>query len=74
MSFNTADEAAIAAIEKINPTSIARNIEFAGRIFKRNGKYFFTAAQTLNRSDDSDPGFKVADAENIGTYHTRRLC
>ena len=68
--FNTADEAAIAAIERINPTSISRNVEFAGRIFKRNGKYFFTQATTLNRSDDSDPGFKVPNAENIGTYHT----
>jgi hypothetical protein len=68
--FNTADEAAIAAIEAINPTSIARNIEHAGRIFKRNGKFFFTPAQTLNRSDDSDPGFKVPGVENIGTYHT----
>ena len=68
--FNTADDAAIAAIERINPTSITRNVEFAGRIFKRNGKYFFTPATTLNRSDDSDPGFKVPAAENIGTYHT----
>lgn len=68
--FNTADEAAIAAIDLINPTSIALNVEHAGRIFKRSGKYFFTAASTLNRSDDSDPGFRVAGAENIGTYHT----
>jgi hypothetical protein len=70
LMFNTADEAAIAAIELINPTSISRNVEFAGRIYRRNGKYFFTAATTLNRSDDSDPGFRVAGADNVGTYHT----
>ena len=68
--FNMANEVAIAAIELINPTSIARNIEFAGRIFQRKGKFFFTQATTLNRSDDSYPGPKVSNVVNVGTYHT----
>jgi Domain of unknown function (DUF4329) len=69
--FTSADAAATAAIDDINPTSISRNVEFAGRIFRRaNGAYSFTAPGTLNRSDDSDAGPKVAGAANIGTYHT----
>jgi hypothetical protein len=69
--FRTADAAAIAAIEDINAFSISRNVEFAGRIFRRqNGVYTFTEARTLNRSDDSDAGPKVHGATNIGTYHT----
>jgi hypothetical protein len=70
MSYATADEAAIAAIELINPISIAQNVEYAGRIYSRSSRYFFTRAQTLNNRYDSDPGPAVAGAENIGTYHT----
>lgn len=69
-NFNTADDAAIAAIELINPTSIAQNVEFAGRIFQRGGKFFFTTAITLNQSNYSEPGPKVSNVKNIGTYHT----
>lgn len=69
--FSSANAAAIAAIEDINPTSISRNVEFAGRIFRRaNGAYSFTEPQTLNSSDDSNAGPKVAGVTNIGTYHT----
>jgi hypothetical protein len=33
MPFATADEAAIAAIDEINPRSIQEGIEYAGRIY-----------------------------------------
>lgn len=36
-AFSTADAAAIAAIEEINPTSIKNKWEYAGRIYTRSG-------------------------------------
>lgn len=66
--FPSEDEAAIAAIEEINPVSIARNIEFAGRIVERDTGFTFTPARTLNLKDNSDPGPKIAGS--IGSYHT----
>ena len=70
MVYATADEAAIAAIELINPISIAQNVEYAGRIYFRSSRFFFTQARTLNNRYDSDPGPRVPNAVNIGTYHT----
>lgn len=66
--FPTAEAAASAALEDINPASIQKNIEHAGRIVKVSGGFTFTAPQTLNRSDDSSPGPRVSGS--IGTYHT----
>ena len=68
MIFQTADGAATAAIEDINPTSIAQNFEYAGRILQRANGFTFTAAQTLRLRDDSFAGAKTADS--VGTYHT----
>src|ERR1700744_5587863 len=68
--FNTADDCAAAAIDLINPQSIAQNIEFAGRIFQRAGKYFFTPAITQNLRDESSPPPRLAGVLNVGTYHT----
>jgi hypothetical protein len=69
--FSTADAAAFAAIQEINPTSIANKWEYAGRIYqKKNGIFYFTKAQTEKSSDTSNPGPKMAGAKNIGTYHT----
>src|ERR1700730_3480818 len=65
--FLSAKDAGIAAIEEINPTSIARNVEFAGRVLTRNTGFTFTAPRTLGRRDDSDPGQKTP--ESVGMYH-----
>jgi hypothetical protein len=66
--FLSAKGAAIAAIEEINPTSIARNIEFAGRVLERTTGFTFVAPRTLGKKNDSDPGPKTAGS--VGTYHT----
>jgi hypothetical protein len=68
LAFSTADAAAIAAIQEINPTSIAKKWEYAGRIYQRAGKFFFTRATTLKSPDDSQAGPKITT--NVGTYHT----
>lgn len=68
VDFRSDDDAAVRAIEEINPASITRNIEFAGRILKRAAGFTFTGPRTLGKRDDSDPGPKTA--ESIGTYHT----
>ena len=68
LAFASADAAAIAAIEEINPTSIAKKWEYAGRIYQRSGHFYFTRATTIRSPDDSQAGAKVDT--NIGTYHT----
>lgn len=68
MAFRTADEAAIAAIEEINPTSIRNKWEYAGRLYTRDGMFFFMKATTLRSPNDSEPGPIVPT--NVGTYHT----
>lgn len=69
--FPTADAAAIGAIQKINPSSIANKWEYAGRIYQKNdGKFYYTDAQTQKDPNNSDPGPKVSGSKNIGTYHT----
>ena len=80
MPFPTADEAATAAIDEINPTSIKERVEYAGRIYfipSKNVYCFFRP----NKGDSihSDPGKpinrinaggKIINATNVGTYHT----
>lgn len=66
--FATADAAAIAAIEEINPTSIRQKWEYAGRLYTRAGKFFFVRANTIRSPNDSDPGPIIPT--NVGTYHT----
>jgi len=71
--FPSADAAAIAAIQKINPTSISQKWEYAGRIYqKKDGKFYYTDAKTLQDPNNSDPGPKMLGSgiKNIGTYHT----
>jgi peptidoglycan hydrolase-like protein with peptidoglycan-binding domain len=68
--FQSADIAAITALDEIYYKSVANNWEFAGRIFKRSGKYFYTSPRTLKSSRESDPGLKLPNVENIGTYHS----
>ena len=67
-AFSSADAAAIAAIQEINPTSIKKKWEYAGRIYTRAGKFFFTRASTIQSPNDSQPGPIVPT--NVGTYHT----
>jgi len=67
-AFATADAAAIAAIEEINPTSIKNKWEYAGRIYTRSGKFYFTRATTIKSPNNSDAG--PAIPANVGTYHT----
>jgi hypothetical protein len=69
--FQTADEAAFAAIDEVARTSIANNWEYAGRIFQiPGGMYTFTKATTLELDADSNPGPQVPGYTNVGTYHT----
>jgi hypothetical protein len=69
--FPTADAAAFAAIQEINPTSITNKWEYAGRIYKKaDEQFYFTKARTEKSGDTSDAGSKVVGAKNIGTYHT----
>ena len=71
-SYNTQDEAAKAALQKINKTSIKKNREFGGEIYKNaKGKYQFTKAvmggdQGVNPHDSKSP----QGTEVVGDYHT----
>lgn len=67
-AFSTADAAAIAAIEEINPTSIKNKWEYAGRIYTRSGHFYFTRATTIRNPNLSEAGPRVPT--NVGTYHT----
>ena len=55
-AFSTADAAAIAAIEEINPTSIKNKWEYAGRIYTRSGQFYFTRATTIRNPNLSEAG------------------
>lgn len=70
--YTTADEAARAAILKINPISISKKWEYAGRIYQKGNNFFYTEAKTLRNPNNSDPGHKIVGTNiiNIGTYHT----
>lgn len=80
VAFATADEAAIAAIDEINPTSIREGVEYAGRIYyvEAYKAYCFMQPNRGNSktSDAGKPlsklsaGGKVTNARNVGTYHT----
>ncbi len=69
-AFLSADEAAIAALDEIYLKSVANNWEFAGRIFKRGGSFLYTPPSTLQSNHGSDPGPKLSNVENVGTYHS----
>jgi uncharacterized protein RhaS with RHS repeats len=67
-----ANAAAIDAIKNINPTSIAQNTEYAGRIYQSwfgFGPYSYTSP---NRGtvDRSNPGSCPIYGANRGVYHT----
>jgi hypothetical protein len=72
--FNSADDAAKAALSWINGTSIDEGVEYAGRIYQEtggSGKYFFSSP-VAGSSNDSDSNSSRIPAETtvVGTYHT----
>jgi hypothetical protein len=68
-AFRTADAAAVAALDEIYFKSLANRVEFAGRVFQKGASFFFTAARAGSR-DNSDPGAKLPNVSNVGTYHS----
>jgi RHS repeat-associated protein len=67
--FPTTDAAGIQAEQRYNPTSITKNIEYAGWIEKNgNGTYSIDSAKTLGLDWGSDPGPRPVNA--AGEYHT----
>jgi hypothetical protein len=69
--FASPDDAAFAAIDEINPTSIKENIEFAGRIFENpKTKNFSFSRPVRGTRDDSPTPPKIHGMRNIGRYHT----
>lgn len=70
--FDSADAAAADAIRYINPTSIAKNREFAGWIYKRwfgFGSYSYTVPIEGTEAG-SDPGSCPIWHSKEGGYHT----
>jgi hypothetical protein len=68
--FNDADDCAMAALDEINPASNKKNVEFAGRIYRKaDGKFYFTRPVQGTR-DDSQPPPTPHGATAVGTYHT----
>jgi len=76
--FPSADAAAVAALQNINPTSQRYGLEYAGRIYHRwlgLGDYSYTPPIEGN-AYSSDPGNRVllpllhSLGVNAGTYHT----
>nr|WP_267873884.1 RHS repeat-associated core domain-containing protein [Massilia eurypsychrophila] len=68
--YKTADAAGIQAIRDINPTSIARNQEFAGRVYRsKDGSFSYTPPIPGKRAS-ADFGSCPPGTENAGQYHT----
>ena len=74
--FATADEAAIAALDLINPVSIRQNREYAGLIYRRtDGRFDYTRPRTQpgewHRGNASLEGIPIpAGSVEVGCYHT----
>ena len=77
-SYPTADAAAIAALQHINPTSQRYGLEYAGRVYHKwfgLGDYSYTPP-TEGTAYSSDPGNRVLTpllhslGVNAGAYHT----
>jgi hypothetical protein len=77
-SYPTADAAAIAALQEVNPTSQRYGLEYAGRVYQKwlgLGDYSYTPA-IEGDSYKSAPGNRVLKpllhslGVNAGTYHT----
>lgn len=74
--YATADEAAIAVLNLINPVSIRQNREYAGLIYRRpDGRFDYTPPRTQpgdwHRGNASLEGIEIpAGAVEVGCYHT----
>ncbi|MEM7211468.1 MAG: DUF4329 domain-containing protein [Pseudomonadota bacterium] len=74
--YSTAEEAAIAALNLINPLSIKNNREYAGLIYRQpDGRYNYTQPRTQpgawHQSNASLDGIKIpAGTVEVGNYHT----
>ena len=74
--YATADEAAIAVLNLINPMSIQQNREYAGLIYRRpDGTYDYTRPRTQpgdwHRSNASLEGIEIPPGTvEVGCYHT----
>jgi hypothetical protein len=69
-AFVSTDDAAIAAILEINPSSIAINREFSGTVFQRGGSFGFTPP-VRGGATDSDPNVPVPPGTAAAAiYHT----
>jgi hypothetical protein len=68
--FRNTDDAAIAAILEINPSSIAINREFSGTVFQRGASFGFTPP-VRGGATDSDPNVPAPPgAVAVAMYHT----
>ena len=75
--YPTADAAAAAALQEINPTSQRKGQEYAGRIYRKwlgHGSYSYTPpreGEAFSSSPGSRPGLLLHSlGVNAGTYHT----
>lgn len=76
-TFATADAAAVAALQNINPTSQRYGLEYAGRVYRRwlgLGDYSYTPP-TEGEAYASSPGYRALTllhslGVNAGAYHT----
>ena len=74
-TFATLDEAAAAALRRINRRSRRESAEYAGRLCERNGRFGFTRARRLPGAqavDASDPNASPCPTgwTTAATYHT----
>ena len=76
-NYPTADAAAIAALQDINPTSQRYGLEYAGRIYQKwfgLGDYSYTSpieGESFSSKPGSRPGLLLHSlGVNAGTYHT----
>jgi hypothetical protein len=68
--FATIDSAGTAAVDEINPLSIAIRQEFAGAIYRVAGSFGFTAPVEGDETSSATPTTVPSGASQVGTYHT----
>lgn len=68
--YKSVDSAGKQAIRDINPTSIARNQEFAGRIYRRPDGFYSYTPPIPGKRDSADFGTCPTGMTNAGQYHT----
>jgi hypothetical protein len=70
--FDTADGAAVDALDHCNPKSKDENIEYAGIIYQdpATGKYYATEPKNKSSGVRSNPGTEPKGTKRVGEYHT----